>query len=154
MNQNNLENVTPLSSDLIARENITIQLQELLVAGNYDEAKLLLEPSQPVDIADAIGSLPLILQALAFRLLKKNEAIEVYEYLDLIVQQTLLDRVRSGEVLEIAEKMSPDARVQLSDEVPAKLVRLFLSALSPGERKVTAELLGYEPETAIRLMTT
>ena len=55
---------------------------------NYDEAKLLLEPSQPVDIADAIGSLPLILQALAFRLLKKNEAIEVYEYLDPIVQQT------------------------------------------------------------------
>ena len=50
---------------------------------------------QPVDIADAIGSLPLILQALAFRLLKKNEAIEVYEYLDPIVQQTLLDRLRS-----------------------------------------------------------
>ena len=58
----------------------------MLIAGNYDEAKLLLEPSQPVDIADAIGSLPLILQALAFRLLK-NEAIEVYEYLDPIVQQ-------------------------------------------------------------------
>ena len=30
----------------------------------------------------------------------------------------------------------------------------ILSALSPGERKVTAELLGYEPETAGRLMTT
>jgi len=79
MNENNLETVTSLSSDLSIRENITIQLEQLLIAGNYDEAKLLLEPSQPVDIADAIGSLPLILQALAFRLLKKNEAIEVYE---------------------------------------------------------------------------
>ena len=107
MNEKNFESVKPLSSDLSTRENITIQLEELLVAGNYDEAKLLLEPSQPVDIADAIGSLPLILQALAFRLLKKNEAIEVYEYLDPIVQQTLLDRLRSGEVLEIVEKMSP-----------------------------------------------
>ena len=29
-----------------------------------------------------------------------------------------------------------------------------MSALSPGERKVTAELLGYQPETAGRLMTT
>ena len=29
-----------------------------------------------------------------------------------------------------------------------------MSALSPGERKVTAELLGYAPETAGRLMTT
>ena len=34
--------------------------------------KALLEPVQPVDIAEAIGRLPLILQALAFRLLKKN----------------------------------------------------------------------------------
>ena len=58
MNDNNL--VTSISTDLSTRENITIQLEELLVAGNYDEAKLLLEPSQPVDIADAIGSLPLI----------------------------------------------------------------------------------------------
>ena len=50
--------------------------------------------------------------------------------------------------------MSPDDSVQLFDELPAKVVRKFLSALSPGERKVTAELLGYEPETAGRLMTT
>ena len=69
MNEKNIDMVTSLSSDLISRENITIQLEELLVAGNYDEAKLLLEPSQPVDIAEAFGSLPLILQALAFRLL-------------------------------------------------------------------------------------
>ena len=154
MNESKLDSITSFSSDISTREKITIQLEDLLVAGNYDEAKLLLEPSQPVDIADAIGSLPLILQALAFRLLKKNEAIEVYEYLDPIVQQTLLDRLRSGEVLEIVEKMSPDDRVQLFDELPAKVVRKFLSALSPGERKVTAELLGYEPETAGRLMTT
>ena len=98
MKENNLETIKSLSPDLSTRENIIFELEELLVAGNYDEAKLLLEPSQPVDIADAIGSLPLILQALAFRLLKKNEAIEVYEYLDPIVQQTLLDRLRSGEV--------------------------------------------------------
>ena len=113
MKENNLEIVTSLSPDLSTRKNITIQLEELLIAGNYDEAKLLLEPSQPVDIADAIGSLPLILQALAFRLLKKNEAIEVYEYLDPVVQQTLLERLRSGEVLEIVEQMSPDDRVCL-----------------------------------------
>jgi magnesium transporter len=54
---NNIEVSTSLSSDLSNRGKITIQLEELLVAGNYDEAKLLLEPSQPVDIADAIGSL-------------------------------------------------------------------------------------------------
>ena len=151
---NSYTNFASFSVELTSSERIASELEELLIAGNYDTAKLILEPSQPVDIAEAIGKLPQILQALAFRLLKKNEAIEVYEYLDPIVQQTLLDRLRSGEVLEIVEKMSPDDRVQLFDELPAKVVKKFLSALSPGERKVTAELLGYQPETAGRLMTT
>ncbi|HGY5536416.1 MAG TPA: magnesium transporter, partial [Prochlorococcus sp.] len=130
------------------------QLQTMLSAGNYDAVKMLLQPVQPVDIAEAIGRLPRTLQALAFRLLSKDEAIEVYEYLDPAVQQSLLERLRSGEVLELVEEMSPDDRVQLFDELPAKVVRRLLAELSPAERRVTAQLLGYEPETAGRLMTT
>jgi magnesium transporter len=126
----------------------------MLDAGNYDGAKLLLGPVQEVDAAEAIGSLPRTLQALAFRLLPKDEAIEVYEYLDAAVQQTLLERLRSGEVLELVEEMSPDDRVRLFDELPAKVVRRLLAELSPAERRVTAQLLGYEAETAGRLMTT
>jgi len=135
-------------------EVLAQQLQVLLEAGNYDGVKLLLRPVQEVDIAEAIGGLPRTLQALAFRLLPKDEAIEVYEYLDPSVQQTLLERLRSSEVLELVEEMSPDDRVNLFDELPAKVVRRLLAELSPAERRVTAQLLGYAPETAGRLMTT
>ena len=135
-------------------EVVARQLEVLLEAGNYDGAKLLLKPVQEVDAAEAIGLLPRTLQALAFRLLPKDEAIEVYEYLDPSVQQSLLERLRSGEVLELVEEMSPDDRVRLFDELPAKVVRRLLAELSPAERRVTAQLLGYEPETAGRLMTT
>ncbi len=135
-------------------EELGQKLEESLSAGNYDAVKALLEHVQPVDIAEAIGILPQILQALAFRLLTKNEAIEVYEYLEPTVQQSLLDRLRSGEVLELIEEMAPDDRVQLFDELPAKVVRRLLAELSPSERRVTSLLLGYEPETAGRLMTT
>ena len=141
-------------NDLHLADALVHKLEAMLSAGNYDEVKVLLEPIQPVDIAQAIGNLPLVLQALAFRLLKKNEAIEVYEYLEPNVQQSLLDRLRSGEVLELVEEMSPDDRVRLFDELPAKVVRRLLSELSLSERKVTAQLLGYQPETAGRLMTT
>ena len=134
-------------------EVVAEQLEAMLAAGNYDGVKILLQPVQPVDIAEAIGNLPQILQALAFRLLNKNEAIEVYEYLDPAVQQSLLDRLRSGEVLELIELMSPDDRVRLFDELPAKVVRRLLGELSPDERRVTAQMLGYEAETAGRLMT-
>jgi magnesium transporter len=135
-------------------EVLTQQLNGLLEAGNYDGVKLLLRPVQEVDIAEAIGGLPRTLQALAFRLLPKDEAIAVYEYLEPSVQQTLLERLRSSEVLELVEEMSPDDRVDLFDELPAKVVRRLLAELSPAERRVTAQLLGYEPETAGRLMTT
>ena len=135
-------------------EVVARQLEALLEVGNYDGAKLLLRPVQEVDTAEAIGALPRTLQALAFRLLPKDEAIEVYEYLEPAVQQTLLERLRSGEVLELVEEMSPDDRVRLFDELPAKVVRRLLAELSPAERRVTAQLLGYEAETAGRLMTT
>lgn len=134
-------------------EVVARQLEGLLEAANYDGAKLLLQPVQPVDAAEAIGTLPRTLQALAFRLLPKDEAIEVYEYLEPAVQQSLLERMRSGEVLELVEEMSPDDRVRLFDELPAKVVRRLLAELSPAERRVTAQMLGYEPETAGRLMT-
>jgi len=142
------------TNGVVVAEMVAQQLQTLLEAGNYDGAKLLLKPVQEVDAAEAIGSLPRTLQALAFRLLPKDEAIEVYEYLEPAVQQTLLDRLRSGEVLELVEEMSPDDRVRLFDELPAKVVRRLLAELSPAERRVTAQLLGYEAETAGRLMTT
>ena len=136
-------------ADVVAR-----QLAVLLEVGNYDGAKLLLQPVQEVDTAEAIGSLPRTLQALAFRLLPKDEAIQVYEYLEPAVQQSLLERLRSSEVLELVEEMSPDDRVRLFDELPAKVVRRLLAELSPSELRVTSQLLGYAQETAGRLMTT
>ena len=143
-----------LANGSLVADAVAQQLEAMLSAGNYHGVKLLLSPVQPVDIAQAIGTLPMILQALAFRLLNKNEAIEVYEYLDPSVQQNLLDRLRSNEVLDLVEEMSPDDRVRLFDELPAKVVRRLLAELSPEERRVTAQLLGYESETAGRLMTT
>jgi len=134
-------------------EVVARQLESLLQAGDYDGAKLLLQPVQPVDAAEAIGLLPQTRQALAFRLLPKDEAIEVYEYLDPEVQQSLLERLRSGEVLELVEQMSPDDRVRLFDELPAKVVRDLLTRLSPAERRVTAQMMGYGSGTAGRLMT-
>ena len=61
-------------------EAVTHELAAMLQAGNYDAVKLLLEPVQPVDIAEAIGSLPANLQAIAFRLLSKDEAISCLLY--------------------------------------------------------------------------
>ena len=135
------------------RQLVRTQLELLLNQGNLEGAKALLVPVQPVDIAEAIEGLPESMQVIAFRLLSKTEAIEVYEYLDSAVQQALLQEFKRQEVLDIVDKMSPDDRAKLFDELPAKIVRRLLAQLSSGERQATALLLGYEEDTAGRIMT-
>ncbi|MGJ3250850.1 MAG: magnesium transporter [Elainellaceae cyanobacterium] len=135
------------------RELVRTQLQALLEQGNLQGAKTLLVPVQPADIAEAIEGLPKTMQAIAFRLLSKGEAIEVYEYLDSSVQQSLVEDFKRQDVIDIVDKMSPDDRARLFDELPAKIVSRLLSHLSPEERRSTALLLGYEADTAGRIMT-
>ena len=125
----------------------------LLEQQNLEGAKTLLVPVQPVDIADAIEGLPETLYAIAFRLLSKDEATQVYEYLDSSIQQSLAQKFARQEVLDIVDRMSPDDRARLFDELPATIVRRLLKQLSPEERQATNLLLGYEADSAGRIMT-
>lgn len=129
------------------------QLEMMLENGNLEGAKSLLVPVKPVDIAEAIENLPESMQVIAFRLLSKTEAIDVYEHLDSTVQQALLEEFKRQEVIEIVDKMSPDDRARLFDELPAKVVRRLLAQMSAKERQSTALLLGYQEDTAGRIMT-
>ncbi|MEM7759427.1 MAG: magnesium transporter [Cyanobacteria bacterium P01_A01_bin.40] len=135
------------------RQLVRSQLELLLESGNLEGAKSLLIPVQPVDIAEAIEGLPESNQLIAFRLLSKAEAIEVYEYLNTDVQQALIQEFKRQEVLDVVDKMSPDDRARMFDELPAKVVRRLLAQLSPKERETTAILLGYGEDTAGRIMT-
>ncbi|MDB9314383.1 magnesium transporter [Spirulina sp. CS-785/01] len=135
------------------RSLVRTQLQMLLEQGNLQGAKSLLVPVQPVDIAEAIEGLPESMQVIAFRLLSKDEAIAVYEHLDSTIQHALIQEFKRQEVIGIVDQMSPDDRARLFDELPAKIVRQLLAELSPKERQSTALLLGYEEDTAGRIMT-
>jgi magnesium transporter len=135
------------------RELVQVLLQDLLTDGNLAGAKTMLGRLQPADVAEAIEELPELMQAIAFRLLPKDEAIEVYEYLSPGLQQLLIEDFKRRDVLDIVEKMSPDDRVRLFDELPAKVVKRLLNELSADEREATAQLLGYEAGTAGRIMT-
>ena len=150
---NNLSSTLHDISRRELREKVRSQLLALLQQGELQDAKGILVPVQPADIASAIEELPEAMQALAFRLLSKSEACNVYEYLDCSVQQALLEEFKRQDILDIVDKMSPDDRARLFDELPAKIVTRLLEQLSPDERQATAQLLGYEAGTAGRIMT-
>jgi len=151
--RNNPSSTLPNFSRKELRNLVRNQLQALLEQGDLQAAKAILVPVQPADIAEAIEGLTEPMQVLAFRLLSKGEAIEVYEYLDRSVQEALVQEFKRQDVIDIVDKMSPDDRARLFDELPAKIVSRLLEQLSPSERQATALLLGYEPGTAGRIMT-
>ncbi|WP_027338543.1 magnesium transporter [Halonatronum saccharophilum] len=106
-----------------------------------------------VEIVNLIQELSPKQEVIIFRLLNKDLAIEVFEKLDTNLQETLTASFAEDEVIEIMEDLAPDDRARLLDELPAKVAKRVMEALSKEERQMTAHLLGYAPETAGRIMT-
>jgi magnesium transporter len=109
---------------------------------------------QPVDVGEYITQLPEKQRAIAFRLLNKDQAIDVFEYLPTEVQEDLINSLHDAQVVDLVEEMSPDERAYLFDELPAGVVKRLLQQLSPEQRQATATILGYPEGTAGRVMTT
>ena len=121
---------------------------------DLNQLKLELNRLPPVDAGDYIAELPPERRAIAFRLLNKGPAIDVFEYLPQDVQEELIGSLHDTQVCHIVEEMSPDDRAELFDELPAGIVKRLLQQLSSEERLATAQILGYPEGTAGRVMTT
>lgn len=121
---------------------------------DLNQLKCDLNRLQPVDVGDYITKLPSQQRAIAFRLLNKDQATYVFEYLPPEVQEELINSLHDIQVVQIVEAMSPDDRAELFDELPAKVVKRLLQQLSPEQRQATATILGYAEGTAGRVMTT
>ena len=121
---------------------------------DFNDLKSQLNRLPAVDVGDYITELPPERRAIAFRLLNKAQAIDVFEYLPPEVQEELIGALHDSQVRQIVEAMSPDDRAELFDELPAGIVKRLLQQLSPEERKATARILGYPEYTAGRVMTT
>ncbi len=107
----------------------------------------------PLDIAEELARLAPADRAIPFRLLPKERALEVFEVLDPLHQQELLEGLRDSSVRQLVEDMDPDDRARMVDEMPAKIAKQVLAGLSPRERALTATLLGYPENSAGRVMS-
>jgi magnesium transporter len=128
-------------------------LQELTKGEDLHEIRSWLEETGTPDIADELARLDPAERAVVFRLLEKDRALQVFEALDPLHQQELLDGLRAAHVNQLVEEMSPDDRARLLDEMPAKVAKRVMAGLSAEERAMTARLLGYDEESAGRTMT-
>ncbi len=123
---------------------------------NEDEIKklkTLLNEEDLVDLVQLMQELDPENRVVCFRLLEKDLAIQVFEKLDLELQEVLISDFAETEAAETFKNLAPDDRVRLLDELPAKVAKRLLNQLSPEKREETSELLGYKEETAGRIMT-
>lgn len=130
-----------------------LQVNELARAADLQGLQRWIDGAGLRDIADALTRLPPKERALVFRLLERNRALAVFEMLEPIHQQGVLEGLRDDRFRELVESMEPDDRARLVGELPAKVANRVLSGLSPRERAMTAALLGYAEETAGRIMS-
>ena len=121
---------------------------------DMDNLKILLTITDEAEVLQFFHELSGEEQVIVFRLLAKNKALSIFRKLGNVRQQNLLDAFANSRTNEVINEMAPDDRVRLLDELPADIARKIIDSLSPEERDATNILMGYEPKTAGRIMTT
>ncbi len=128
-------------------------LAELVHERKFVELREALREMEIADLAEAVIELSPEDEAVVFRLLPRDIAADTFEYLPLEAQEELLKALGDQEVANILNDMSPDDRTALLEELPAKVTRRLLNLLSPEERRIASQLLGYPEDSIGRLMT-
>ncbi len=125
----------------------------LIEAKRFDELKASIIKLFPQDVAELIEELYNGQKGIVFRLLPKDLAIDVFEYLPRLEQEKLLFSFSDAQIKETLEEMSPDDRTELLEELPAKIVKKWIALLSPEDRAIAHKLLNYPDESVGRLLT-
>jgi magnesium transporter len=132
----------------VDRELIERQLEDR----DYHGLKESLQ-GHPAEIADLITLLSPEHRPIIFRLLGKDNAVEVFEHLESTTQSEILSGFQDARIIGIVDAMSPDDRARLIDELPAVVVKTLRQRMTPQEWHATSVLLGYQENTAGRIMT-
>jgi magnesium transporter len=112
------------------------EVQQHISLGQFAQAAEELSRLQATDQSDLLETL------------SEGQAAEVFRFLDPAYQARVLEELSPPRVLRLVETLDPDDRARLLEEIPAEVARRLLSGLT-----LSAELMGYPPESAGRYMT-
>tara|TARA_R110000868_G_scaffold119469_2_gene317021 strand:- start:365121 stop:366509 length:1389 start_codon:yes stop_codon:yes gene_type:complete len=129
------------------------ELIELLEARDYRQVRDALSILEPADIADLIESLKIESAGIAFRILPRQMASDVFSELEQSMQESLLDELGDERSARVVEALEPDDRAAILDELPVEVATQIIKRLSPENRRITQAILGYAADSVGRLMT-
>jgi magnesium transporter len=143
----------PVGPDFMLGKLIEPELRMMLKEKQYKELREALQELDPVDIAQSMQVLTPDEGIILFRILPRSIAADVYEQLTIQEQEDFLRLLSHEQIAAILNEMDPDDRTELLEELPGKISRKVLSLLSPDERKIAKNLLGYPEDSVGRMMT-
>ncbi|GGF99981.1 magnesium transporter [Pontibacter amylolyticus] len=112
-----------------------------------------LSHQHPSDIAEHIGGLNEQERTLAFLLLPGEQKSAVFTYFPYALQEDLLKQLASADTAEMLENMAPDDRTEIFENFPDLLIKESINLLSPEEKRIALNLLGYPEKSIARIMT-
>ena len=129
-------------------------IKELIAYKMFKELRKYLIFKEPEDIAAALNGLPHEDMLLAYRLLPKEMASEVFVNLDSDFQEKLINLFSDNELKEVVNELFDDEAVEIIEEMPSDVVDRILNQVDTEQRSTINRLLQYPEESAGSLMTT
>lgn len=127
---------------------------KLLQQRQYKAVRSILDVMNEVDIASLLSELEDKELALAFRLIPKDKAAEVFSNMDSSMKSYLVNIFSEKELRELLDDLYMDDTVDMLEELPANLVNRILDTVTPSDRALINQLLNYPEDSAGSLMTT
>lgn len=128
-------------------------LNKYLEDKDYLKLKNQIQKYNPVDITDYIESLDLKSAMLVFRLLNKDDCIDVFSHMEKDHRTRLLEAFSDKEVKFIVDELYFDDMIDLIEEMPAGIVKKVLRHTDKSERNLINQFLNYPEDSAGSLMT-
>lgn len=127
---------------------------DLLARKEFKAIRSILEVMNAVDIALLLAELEDRELALAFRLIPKDKAADVFANMNNSMQTYLVEMFTELELRELLDDLYMDDTVDLLEELPANLVTRILDVVDSAKRAKINELLDYPEDSAGSIMTT
>ncbi len=121
---------------------------------DYKKVKASLQKMNDIDVASLLESLDQKNCALAFRLISKNKASNVFACMNSSTQASLVEIFSEKELKDLLKELYMDDTVDFLEDLPANLVSRVLKNISPEQRILVNQLLNYPEDSAGSIMTT
>lgn len=135
------------------REEIFEKLNSLLLDKKYADFMRTIDELNDIDAAEYLETLPDELMLSAFRMLKKDAAAGIFSFMDIDMQESLVDRMSDSEISMIIEDLFVDDAVDILEELPAIMVKRILKLSRPETRNLINKFLSYPEDSAGSVMT-